>query len=117
MALPVGGVFAGYQHPHLISAITQQAQTLSHVMFAGLAHEPAYRLAARLCKTAGMGMERAFFTESGSVAVEVAMKMAIQYWRNKGEPKRTKFICFERGYHGDTQGAMSVPPQPFQRSL
>ena len=98
----------GYQHPHIVDAITKQAQTLSHVMFAGLAHEPAYTLATRLCKTVGMGMDRAFFCESGSVAVEVALKMALQYWRNKGEPKRTKFICFENGYHGDTQGAMSV---------
>ena len=98
----------GYQHPHIVGAITKQAQTLSHVMFGGLAHEPAYTLAARLCKTAGMGMSRAFFAESGSVAVEVALKMALQYWKNKGEPKRNKFICFTNGYHGDTVGAMSV---------
>ena len=98
----------GYQHPHIVEAITKQAETLSHVMFGGLAHEPAYTLAARLCKTVGMGMERVFFTESGSVAVEVALKTALQYWRNKGEPKRTKFICFKNGYHGDTVGAMSV---------
>ena len=98
----------GYQHPHIVEAITKQAQTLSHVMFAGLAHEPAYTLARRLCSMVGMGMERAFFSESGSVSVEVALKMALQYWRNKGEPKRTKFVCFEHGYHGDTQGAMSV---------
>ncbi len=98
----------GYQHPHIVAAITHQAQQLSHVMFGGLAHEPAYNLAARLCKATGMGMERVFFAESGSVAVEVALKMALQYWRNKGEPKRSKFICFKNGYHGDTVGAMSV---------
>ena len=98
----------GYQHPYIVEAITQQAQSLSHVMFAGLAHEPAYTLAARLCSTVGMGMERVFFSESGSVAVEVALKMALQYWRNKGEAKRSKFICFNHGYHGDTLGAMSV---------
>jgi adenosylmethionine-8-amino-7-oxononanoate aminotransferase len=98
----------GYQHPHIVAAIQKQAGALSHVMFGGLAHEPAYRLATRLCKTAGMGMQRAFFAESGSVAVEVALKMALQYWRNKGEPKRNKFICFSNGYHGDTVGAMSV---------
>lgn len=96
----------GYQHPHIVEAIQQQAGTLSHVMFGGLAHEPAYRLAQRL--SALTGMQRAFFAESGSVAVEVALKMALQYWRNKGEPKRTKFICFQNGYHGDTVGAMSV---------
>ena len=98
----------GYQHPHIVGAITKQAQTLSHVMFGGLAHEPAYTLAARLCATAGMGMSRAFFAESGSVAIEVALKMALQYWKNKGESKRNKFICFSNGYHGDTVGAMSV---------
>ena len=96
----------GYQHPHIVDAITKQAGTLSHVMFAGLAHEPAYTLAARLATLTGL--ERVFFAESGSVAVEVALKMALQYWRNKGEPKRTKFICFTNGYHGDTVGAMSV---------
>ncbi len=98
----------GYQHPHIVEAIQSQAGTLSHVMFGGLAHEPAYTLATRLCATAGMGMERAFFAESGSVAVEIALKMALQYWKNKGEPKRNKFICFSNGYHGDTVGAMSV---------
>lgn len=98
----------GYQHPHIVAAITQQAQTLSHVMFGGLAHEPAYTLAARLCQTVGMGMERAFFCESGSVAVEVALKIAQQYWRNVGQPKKSKFICLSNGYHGDTVGAMSV---------
>lgn len=98
----------GYQHPHIVKAITAQAETLSHVMFAGLAHAPAYTLAARLCATVGMGMERVFFAESGSVAVEVALKMALQYWRNKGETKKTKFISFSHGYHGDTLGAMSV---------
>jgi adenosylmethionine-8-amino-7-oxononanoate aminotransferase len=98
----------GYQHPHIVEAITKQASKLSHVMFAGLANEPAYTLAKRLCAFTNMGMERVFFAESGSVAVEVALKMALQYWRNKGEPKRTKFIYFSNGYHGDTVGAMGV---------
>ena len=98
----------GYQHPHIVQAIQQQAGTLSHVMFGGLAHEPAYTLAKRLCATAGMGMERVFFAESGSVAVEVALKIALQYWKNKGEHKRNKFICFNNGYHGDAVGHMSV---------
>ena len=98
----------GYQQPHIVKAITQQAEKLSHVMFAGLAHEPAYTLAKRLCAFTGMNMQRVFFAESGSVAVEVALKMAIQYWRNKGEPRRNKFVSFSAGYHGDTMGAMSV---------
>ncbi len=100
----------GYQHPTIVNAISNQAQSLSHVMFGGLAHEQAYTLATRLCQTAGMGMERVFFSESGSVAVEVALKMALQYWRNKGDNRRNKFICFSNGYHGDTVGAMSVSP-------
>ena len=98
----------GYQHPHIVDAIQRQAGKLSHVMFAGLAQEPAYSLAERLCRFTRMGMQRVFFAESGSVAVEVALKMALQYWRNRGEPKRNKFICFNHGYHGDTVGAMSV---------
>ena len=98
----------GYQEPSIVNAIQKQAKTLSHVMFGGLAHEPAYALAARLCAITNCGMERVFFSESGSVAVEVALKMALQYWKNKGETKRTKFICFNHGYHGDTVGAMSV---------
>ncbi len=98
----------GYQHPHIVEAIQKQAGELSHVMFGGLAHEPAYTLAARLCQTTGMGIERVFFAESGSVAVEVALKMAQQYWRNMGQPKKSKFICMNNGYHGDTVGAMSV---------
>lgn len=98
----------GYQHPHILQHMTEQVARLSHVMFGGLAHEPAYTLAKRLCQTVGMEMERVFFTESGSVAVEVALKMALQYWRHQGEPRRNKFICFHQGYHGDTVGAMSV---------
>ena len=98
----------GYQHPEIIKQITHQAARLSHVMFGGLAHEQAYTLATRLCQTAGMGMERVFFSESGSVAVEVALKMALQYWRNKGNHRRNKFVCFSNSYHGDTVGAMSV---------
>lgn len=98
----------GYQHPHIVEAITKQAGELSHVMFGGLAHEAAYTLATRLIKTTQMNMARVFFTESGSVAVEVALKIALQYWRNLGQPKKSKFICLTNGYHGDTVGAMSV---------
>ncbi|MCE3006299.1 MAG: adenosylmethionine--8-amino-7-oxononanoate transaminase [Alphaproteobacteria bacterium] len=98
----------GYQHPHIVKAIREQAEILSHVMLGGLAHKQAYKLAARLTKIAPEGLTRVFFSDSGSVAVEVALKMALQYWRNQGEHRRNKFICFERGYHGDTLGAMSV---------
>jgi len=96
----------GYQHPHLVEAIRQQAGTLSHVMFGGLAHEPAYRLAQRL--SALSGLPRVFFSDAGSTAVEVALKMVLQHWRNLGKPRKTKIIGFENGYHGDTFGAMSV---------
>lgn len=98
----------GYQYAPIVKAISKQAASLSHVMFAGLAHESAYTLAARLADLAPGNLNRVFFAESGSVAVEVALKMALQYWKNKGQPKRNKFICFSHSYHGDTVGAMSV---------
>lgn len=97
----------GYQHPHLVEAIQRQAGELSHIMFGGLGHEPAYRLATRLAKLSP-ATPRVFFSDSGSTAVEVALKMALQYWRNKGNIKKSKFINFEHAYHGDTMGAMSV---------
>jgi adenosylmethionine-8-amino-7-oxononanoate aminotransferase len=77
-------------------------------MFGGLVHEPALTLAARLCKIAPAGLTRVFFSDSGSVAVEVALKIALQYWRNTGRPQKDRFVCFRDGYHGDTIGAMSV---------
>lgn len=96
----------GYNHPHLMQAMKQQIDEFSHVMFAGFAHEPAYKLAKRLSYLSKL--DRVFFADSGSVAVEVAMKMATQYWRNKGEKRKNKFICFRDGYHGDTMGALSL---------
>ncbi len=98
----------GYQHPHMVESMQKQLATMSHVMFAGLAHEPAYTLASRLCKIAPEGLERCFFSDSGSTSVEVALKMALQYWRNTGHSRKNKFICFGNGYHGDTLGTMSV---------
>ena len=99
----------GYAHPHLIAALQKQAAELPHVMFGGMVHAPAVKLAERLIAlTTPLGMSRVFFTDSGSVAVEVALKMALQYWRNRGQPRRTKFLCFRHGYHGDTLGAMGV---------
>lgn len=98
----------GYQHPHIVAAMQEQLANLSHVMLGGLAHAPAYRLAARLSALAPGNLPRVFFSDSGSVAVEVALKMALQYWRNTGQPNKNKFICFRHGYHGDTIGAMSV---------
>ena len=109
----------GYQHPHLIKQISRQLDTLSHVMFAGLAHEPAYTLARRLVSMAPQGLNRVFFSDSGSIAVEVAMKMAAQFWSNRQAPDKRKFICFRNGYHGDTMGGMSLadPETGMHRTL
>lgn len=98
----------GYNHPHIRAAVTAQLGTMPHVMFGGMVHEPALRLASRLCAMLPGDLDRVFFTDSGSVAVEVAMKMAIQYRLNTGEPKRTKMLAFKGGYHGDTLATMSV---------
>lgn len=96
----------GYNHPHIEQAIARQLETMPHVMFAGVAHEQAFTLAGRLAKLSGL--PKVFFSDSGSTAVETAMKMAVQYWRNKGDKRRHKFISFENGYHGDTMGGMSL---------
>ncbi len=98
----------GYNHPHIRQAVERQLAIMPHVMFGGLAHEPALSLARRLAALLPGDLDRVFFSESGSVSVEVAMKMAVQFWVNQGEPKRRKFIAFRNGYHGDTTGAMAV---------
>jgi len=97
----------GYNHPHIRAALAAQLGQLPHVMFAGLVHEPALTLARRLAALLPGKLDRVFFSESGSVAVEVALKIAIQYWRNRGE-NRHRFVAFRDGYHGDTLGALSV---------
>ena len=98
----------GYNHPHIRDAVLRQLDKMPHVMLGGLANEPAFTLARRLAAIAPGTLNRVFFSESGSVAVEVAIKMAVQYWSNIGRPKRRRLICFEGAYHGDTIGAMSV---------
>jgi adenosylmethionine---8-amino-7-oxononanoate aminotransferase len=97
----------GYNHPHIAASIARQLEQMPHVMFAGLAHEPAARLAMRLAALLPGDLERVFFSESGSVAVEIALKIARQYWCNRGE-QRSKFVAFRGGYHGDTAAAMAV---------
>jgi len=97
----------GYCHPHIEAAIKDQVERLPHVMLGGLAHEPAYTLATRLAAMLPGDLNRVFYSESGSVSVEIAMKMAVQYWLNKGE-RRTRFLSFAGGYHGDTFMTMSV---------
>jgi adenosylmethionine---8-amino-7-oxononanoate aminotransferase len=97
----------GYNHPYIAGAVKRQLEIMPHVMFGGLAHEGALTLARRLAALLP-GLDRVFFSDSGSVAVEVAMKMAVQYWLNKGVRGRTKFVAFRGAYHGDTTGAMAV---------
>lgn len=98
----------GYNHPHIRAAVSGQLETMPHVMLGGLVHEPARTLARRLAGALPGDLNHVFFSDSGSVAVEIAMKMAVQYWLNRGERGRTKFVSFRHGYHGDTTGAMSV---------
>jgi adenosylmethionine-8-amino-7-oxononanoate aminotransferase len=108
----------GYNHPHIQQAVAAQLACMPHVMFGGLAHEPAYRLASRLAALMPAGLERVFFTDSGSVAVEVAMKIAIQARLNRGQGGRTQFLAFQGGYHGDTIGTMAVcDPEEGMHSL
>ena len=98
----------GYNHPHIRNAVERQLVTMPHVMFGGITHEPAERLATRLAAMMPGDLQHVFFSDSGSVSVEVAMKMAVQYWLNKNVSGRHRFVCFRNAYHGDTTGAMSV---------
>jgi adenosylmethionine---8-amino-7-oxononanoate aminotransferase len=110
----------GYNHPHIRSAVERQLASMPHVMFGGLVHEQALTLARRLAGLLARGnLDRVFFSESGSVAVEVALKMALQYWRNRGVAGRDRIVAFKGGYHGDTSGAMAIsdPESGFHGTL
>ncbi|HEX5047115.1 MAG TPA: adenosylmethionine--8-amino-7-oxononanoate transaminase [Gammaproteobacteria bacterium] len=98
----------GYNHPHIRAAVAAQLERMPHVMLGGLVHGQAITLAKRLAALLPAGLEHVFFSESGSVAVEVAMKMALQFRINQGDFARTRFVSFEHAYHGDTFAAMSV---------
>ena len=98
----------GHSHPRIARAIAEQAAKLEHVVFAGFTHEPAIELARRVLAHLPPTMTRLFYSDNGSTAVEVALKMAFQFWRNSGDTRRKRFIAFEGGYHGDTIGAMSA---------
>jgi adenosylmethionine-8-amino-7-oxononanoate aminotransferase len=108
----------GYNHPHIAEAVRHQLDKAPHMMFGGLAHEPAYRLAERLAGLLPGELNHVFFAESGSVSVEIAMKMALQYWINRGVKGRTRFLGFLGGYHGDTLATMTVcDPEEGMHSL
>lgn len=112
----------GHSHPVLAQALTEQAQQLEQVIFTAFTHEPAETLAQKLLDHLPQHLRRVFFSDNGSTAVEVALKMAYQYWQRLGEPQRTRFLGFTGGYHGDTLGAMAMGQsspwwQPFQPLL
>jgi adenosylmethionine-8-amino-7-oxononanoate aminotransferase len=98
----------GYNHPHIRAAVERQLAEMPHVMFGGLVHQQALALARRLAALLPGDLDWVFFSESGSVAVEVALKMAVQFWLNRGIRTRKSFVAFRGGYHGDTTGAMAV---------
>lgn len=101
-------VLHGYNHPVLNKAVVEQLHKVAHVMLGGLTHEPAALLAQKLTAVAPAGLNKVFFSDSGSVAIEVALKMALQYWFAQGQHQRTRFLALRSGYHGDTFAAMSV---------
>ncbi len=98
----------GYRHPHIEAAVRAQLERLPHVMFGGLTHEPAVSLCERLVELAPAGLERVFLCDSGSVSVEIAIKLALQFWHARGQPRRKRLLALRGAYHGDTFGAMAV---------
>jgi adenosylmethionine-8-amino-7-oxononanoate aminotransferase len=98
----------GHAHPRLAAALADQAQRLEHVIFAGFTHEPAIALAEELVRITPPGLERVFFADNGSAAIEVALKMSFHYWLNQGHGEKTRFIALTGSYHGETLGALSV---------
>lgn len=98
----------GYNHPHLNAAITAQLHKVAHVMFGGITHQPAITLCQQLLTMVPVGLHKVFLADSGSIAVEVAIKMALQYWQGIQRPEKTRLISLRKGYHGDTFAAMAV---------
>lgn len=108
----------GYNHPYIYQKAGEQLKKMPHIMFGGIVHEPALRLASRITKILSHDLNHVFFTDSGSVAVEVSLKIAMQYWLNKGDKNRKKLLAFRGGYHGDTMAAMAIcDPEEGMHSL
>jgi len=101
-------VVHGHGHPRIREAVARQMERMDHVMFGGITHEPAERLSEQLVEITPEELTKVFYSDNGSTAVEVALKMSLQYWRNMGKEEKSKFVCLDRGYHGDTVGCMSV---------
>jgi adenosylmethionine---8-amino-7-oxononanoate aminotransferase len=98
----------GHNHPRLNRALREQSEKIAHHIFAGFTHQPAVELASRLCALAPPGLNKVFFADNGSAAVEVALKMSFQYWQQSGIPQKTRFVSIRDAYHGETIGALSV---------
>jgi len=98
----------GHSNPHINDAVSRQLTTLPHAMFAGFTHEPAAKLADELTRRAPPGLSRCFFADSGSAAIEIAVKMSFHYWQNVGRPRKTRFVTLSNSYHGETLGALAV---------
>ncbi len=105
----------GHAHPVIGKAVCRQAQALEHVLLAGFTHEPAIALAERLVEMSPAGLARCFFADNGSTAVEVALKMSFQYWRNCGKTRKCRFVALDNAYHGETLGALAVSDVPLYR--
>jgi len=107
----------GHANPRISGAVAAQAANLEHVLLAGFTHEPAIVLAERLCALAPAGLSRCFYADSGSAAVEVALKMSFHYWQNCGRPAKQRFLTLSNSYHGETLGALSVGDVPLYRQV
>jgi adenosylmethionine-8-amino-7-oxononanoate aminotransferase len=105
----------GHANPRINAAVAGQLAQLEHVILAGFTHQPIIELSERLTALAPAGLTRCFYADSGSAAVEIALKMSFHYWRNRGEAQRTRFICLSNGYHGETLGALSVGDVPLYK--
>jgi adenosylmethionine-8-amino-7-oxononanoate aminotransferase len=106
----------GHANPRIAAAVKRQLDRLEHVIFAGFTHEPAVELAEELIRIAPRGLSRVFFADNGSSAIEVALKMSFHYWRNRGQPNKTRFVALTGSYHGETLGALSVTDVPLYRA-